>query len=1379
MLQCLIGMGIILAVTIVLAILHKKQRMVWVYTSVFFVASLIIGGFFYAKNITPFDFGNGKYLFSMNELEKHKSDNIENSKDYLSLVSCLLDEGEVSEAEILLKEYGENIEYSKDYLRLVADVYEADDLSYRAEAIRKSIGVKAKSGRKNAKKYDGTTEKAAKGYLAVRSLTDAEMNGDYLSYEEKSDYYSIIKEWADTNYQYSELPSLKKAQLAAELYLHNYVEIAKNVMDDPDGEELIVASQLIRNGSVQKKDIADRMLSKSERKAAKQLLEHIKKELKKKQDYSEQDIEYLNVNKETLENTISGNLSILDYMILKMEKSAEKDAETASKVYLELADIEYAKNNKAKASKYLEKALESAYQSSDAEYSEIVSDINDIMFRTNDPEARKDIQQYVERMEQNRMPENLPDVNTDFFDEVVKTEQNKHKDKDKDRDRDYGNRPSFDDDEDYYSNNSRYDDDDYYNSNNRYDDDEYDGYTDNDSDRNEGEETEEPDKTFTQNVTDSLNQMSGAVNILSINTDSFPDISAVVAADDNLVNDAESFKKLISVADTDSLIDDYTVEKLEYKTVNIILVCDDSGSMNGQKRDDLCEAVKSFVNIADDNIKIGMVPFSSGVNESMVASLGSSASVLENAADSLRADGGTNIYDAVKYANNMFPSTDTELNILILMSDGQDNLPSPDYLDAISAECLSRNISIYTVGLGYDVDANLLQTYSDYGNGTYFYVNSSESISDFYNFIFSLSKNRYRISYETVDTFQIDRTLEVVYDNSSTIRDIQAYTLFRNDLDGKVNEDNITVTVGDVVINGLKEKMLYPSEYEQEVTLLGAGFKKDASISVELKGAISYKCTAEYVDENTAKVTVPGKVATGLYDVYVTYNKRRAVFNSGLVVSGGDTNVIRFGEYIFTATNVNKSGNTVTMSGIVELNGWLGFSDKVTLTGDLEHGTIANMSYGKTYMQYTDTSAKGLSGYYAKKGYVSKLPVVGSLELYNDLTVDGSSEDYHVDTVPIDMYSVLDLLKLQNDRAGFSLYPDRAVINFDSFSSALPFQGKILSAVEADKIFHFSADADAKLIYSKDSIDCDIEVNVGNNKPKDDMTAIKVGNANVYANLGSFGLKLNTKEGEGSIKATTNIAMLADGVGLEVAMKDWKLDKIMFLCDTDINTVICEVPVTFSDFKLGVQDLSKIDIANDWTTIFKSELVGGCDASLAKVSALCPGIEKYIGDVSVLSFDDFELGLRLYEPRIRAQTKVKALGIAEIGSASIQLGFGLEYNNPLFVVQKAPNGFIGEVSRGLKIDEDNFLFDLTGKLNLALTDQAIGAWCNGNFHVKIGWWIFVAETRATGDVYLGFYRQHNDKMVFGVLGSGSADIGSGKFQVVWGEDDKPFSSHKF
>ena len=52
-------------------------------------------------------------------------------------------------------------------------------------------------------------------------------------------------------------------------------------------------------------------------------------------------------------------------------------------------------------------------------------------------------------------------------------------------------------------------------------------------------------------------------------------------------------------------IPDYKVKKLEYDTVNIALCCDNSGSMEGEKIENLKKAVSTFVGKLADEVNIG------------------------------------------------------------------------------------------------------------------------------------------------------------------------------------------------------------------------------------------------------------------------------------------------------------------------------------------------------------------------------------------------------------------------------------------------------------------------------------------------------------------------------------------------------------------------------------------------------------------------------------------------------------------------------------------------------------------------------------------------------------------------------------------------------
>ena len=352
-------------------------------------------------------------------------------------------------------------------------------------------------------------------------------------------------------------------------------------------------------------------------------------------------------------------------------------------------------------------------------------------------------------MVRNRMPKDIPSIDTTILDSAAEVceEENENNNSGYNSDKDF----ESDDPGSIFDRDDK--DDDTYKEDEEKNSDKY---SDIDTD-NETDDTYE--KSLTQNINDTINQISGSINVVSVNTKNFPSVSAVAAVDENYASSSEEFKVNMSVTDAEVGIDDYEVEKIDYDTINVILVCDDSRSMRGNPRYCLSDAVKTFTKKTDENVKIGIVPFSSEVNTDMVSPLGASESELIATADALRASGGTNIYDAVKYANALFSSNENDLNIMILMSDGNDGIPSGEELEQLRADCVSRGITIYTVGLGSSVDAGLLEEYSAYGNGEYFYVNTPESIESFYNYIYNISKNRYRIKYDAVGTYWVAQGL--------------------------------------------------------------------------------------------------------------------------------------------------------------------------------------------------------------------------------------------------------------------------------------------------------------------------------------------------------------------------------------------------------------------------------------------------------------------------------------------------------------------------------------------------------------------------------------------------------------------------------------------
>ena len=153
------------------------------------------------------------------------------------------------------------------------------------------------------------------------------------------------------------------------------------------------------------------------------------------------------------------------------------------------------------------------------------------------------------------------------------------------------------------------------------------------------------------------------------------------------------------------------------------------------------------------------------------------------------------------------------------------------------------------------------------------------------------------------------------------------------------------------------------------------------------------------------------------------------------------------------------------------------------------------------------------------------------------------------------------------DYATIALYPNQAVIEFESVQTELPFQDDVLKTAESASPFAFEFDHTEQIIMNNKQIGCDISLSLGEEDEKNYHALF--GNMPIYCNLGTAELNLNTLSGDVSAKVLVNVAMLCDGMGLELQWKEWKLNGVELYADYPVNTTISGVPVTFSDFSLG------------------------------------------------------------------------------------------------------------------------------------------------------------------------------------------------------------------
>ena len=195
---------------------------------------------------------------------------------------------------------------------------------------------------------------------------------------------------------------------------------------------------------------------------------------------------------------------------------------------------------------------------------------------------------------------------------------------------------------------------------------------------------------------------------------------------------------------------------------DIVFVVDCSGSMDGDKMYQTKEAFDVIVDqLSAENDRFNIISFSSGCdlwetelktpNSTTIASA-------KNYIDNLVADGGTNIIDSLEKGLELFEDNTTEMKIIVFLTDGN---PTAGTIQAPLAICTSvygentNKISIFSLGVGYDMDFDFLKRLSFMNYARAYRIDDktdmSEQIAHFYDTISTPLIYRLNMQYENAD----------------------------------------------------------------------------------------------------------------------------------------------------------------------------------------------------------------------------------------------------------------------------------------------------------------------------------------------------------------------------------------------------------------------------------------------------------------------------------------------------------------------------------------------------------------------------------------------------------------------------------------------------
>lgn len=715
--------------------------------------------------------------------------------------------------------------------------------------------------------------------------------------------YTLMKTIA-LDYAASAVSSDKKNRNDEDETEHkNGEEYLQELSAEADSEDLMLAGEILRNGKYDTKSIEKNKEYKDYQKASESvadLIKHNDREYK----YSKEEQAVLDAFKDTYR--LDDKMTYSEWVFALMEDKAKEDVSSASKMYMEMAAVDYDVNNGDKTDNYISKSFDTAVYSSDAQYAYAAMELQNIMDNKNDTEARKNIDGYVDILCDAMTPQdaylylNEPENITfndeamdEAIDEVIAADV-----------------PEYADDS-----------------------------------KKVGDIA-----GFRQYLSDMVNHSSSELSIITVDIDDSFEVNSVIAINNKIAADEEKVKSVLSVMDCNLDIYDYDVERVDYDKINLVLCCDNSGSMSDYgKIDDLKTALYALVDKLGKDAYIGMVPFDSSVITSNICPITSNVSNMNTCVDKMQAGGGTNIYSGVVESLNLFEDGKNDLNILIVMSDGQDSMPSADQLSQIKAICDQKHITIYTMGLGNDVQSEVLSAYSNACGGEYLFVSDAGSLLGFYEYIYNLGKNRYKITFEAKDKLCNSRVLRIQSVNSEIYEDEKAYSINGTEVYDIEEIAMNLVSDSDVSLYGLEKNVIYRSPDIQTISLYGKGFSDADDLSVVATGKGTINLDAEYIDDQEIIITVPENMNEGIYSLVVTCDGNVLRLNDELTISGATRYYKRFGDYEFVSSVVEDYTGKTVMSGDVVMNDWLNFSGVLTISGD-EYSDYATLNSDFAYV---------------------------------------------------------------------------------------------------------------------------------------------------------------------------------------------------------------------------------------------------------------------------------------------------------------------------------------------------------------------------------------------------------------------------------------------
>ena len=178
------------------------------------------------------------------------------------------------------------------------------------------------------------------------------------------------------------------------------------------------------------------------------------------------------------------------------------------------------------------------------------------------------------------------------------------------------------------------------------------------------------------------------------------------------------------------------VSKLERPPLNLSLVIDTSGSMEGEPIQYVREGLMRMLDGLESVDRITLITFSNTAQVQVQAVTGDSPELI-NAIDAIDANGGTNIYDGLRTGFELVAENYKEFaqNRVVFLSDGlaTEGITNGAKIVAMAAGYAGQGFGLTTIGVGADFDVELMRTLSEQASGSFYFLEDPTAVKEVFH----------------------------------------------------------------------------------------------------------------------------------------------------------------------------------------------------------------------------------------------------------------------------------------------------------------------------------------------------------------------------------------------------------------------------------------------------------------------------------------------------------------------------------------------------------------------------------------------------------------------------------------------------------------------